>query len=257
MGHERMGGLPRTRRWTEVIELVAGGGSAAAVASATLDAIEADLAGAANDPALVRAVWLLTQFPDAARTENFGEVLRSLGLPVPNEPTAADLAAAFTAAVDDHVIRSKRRSDIGEMAQLAAVESLSGLLLERSPTLFGADAADVQRELGRLATEKQFGGLARDFFARFTERVLGCFVSRELPVHVGPDRRFANLAEQRNFAEALRLHCQQASKIVETFAGGWYSKARFERDLSEERTARFVGYALTKVKRELRAGAAA
>jgi hypothetical protein len=37
------------------------------------------------------------------------------------------------------------------------------------------------------------------------------------------------------FSSALELHCRQASKIVESFAGGWHSKALFEKNLTEER----------------------
>lgn len=213
MGHMRLGGgLPRTRRWKEVIALVGSEGSAAAVASATLDAIDQDLAGAANDPALVHSVWLLTQLPDAARTIEFAEALRGLGLKVSDAPSTAELASAFSAAVDRQVEALKSRSDVGEMAQHAAVEALSGLLRERSSSLFGTTPDDVKRELGKVATEKQFGQLARDFFARFTQRCLTYFVSRELPTQVGKDKRFGNLSEQRTFTNALELHCKQASK---------------------------------------------
>lgn len=256
MGHLRLGyGLPRTRRWKEVIDLIRTGGSAASVASATLDAIEQDLTGAANDPAFVRSVWLLTQLPDAARGKDFGQALRDLGLSVSDTPSNAEIASALSAAVDRHAEVRKTRSDVGAMAQHAAVETLSSFLAQRASSLFGSTPKDVQREIGKLATESRFGELARDFFARFTERCLTYAVSRELPIHVGPNQRFGNLAEQREFATALELHCQQASKIVESFAGGWYSKARFEKDLSESRTSRFIGYALKKIKDELRRGA--
>lgn len=56
MGHLRLGNsLPRTMRWQEVPDLVGAGGGSAAVASATLDAIEQDLAAAADDLALDRS----------------------------------------------------------------------------------------------------------------------------------------------------------------------------------------------------------
>ncbi|MCA8975205.1 MAG: hypothetical protein KDC98_10810 [Planctomycetes bacterium] len=141
------------------------------------------------------------------------------------------------------------------MALGAAVESIAGDLARRTATLF-PDASDVARGIAGLGTEAQFGRIVRQFFARFTERCLSYYVDRELPRHVGEGRRFSTLAEQKAFSRALDLHCQQASKIVESFAGGWWSKARFEGDLSEARTARFVGYALKKVRDELRRGAA-
>ena len=255
MGHIRLGTLPRTRRWKEVIDLVAGGGGdAAAIASATLDAAEHDLSEAANDTGLRHAFWLLTQVPDAATSPDFASALRAVGMTVSDAPSAAELTSAFTQAVDDRVEATKSRSGTGELAQIAAAETLSMFLRDRASTLFGSTTEDVRFELAKAATEVRFGLLARDFFARFTGRYLAYFVSKELPQNIGPNRRFGNLDEARAFSSALDLHCREASKIVEAFAGGWYSKARFEKDLTEARAGRFVTYALKKVRSELRRG---
>lgn len=256
MGHVRLPHLPRTKRWREVVDLVGGGaGSAAAVASATLDAIDDSFASGGDDAGLVRAVWLLANLPDAAKSGDFASALGSLGVRVSANPSVAEVTAAISDAVDSYLGAHRERSDVGEMALGAAVEALSKNLAQRTASLF-PEADDVRREAAKLGTEVQFGKLARDFFARFTERSLKYYVDRELPRQVGGDGRFQNLAEQREFSRALELHCQQAAKIVEAFAGGWWSKARFEKDLTEERTARFVGYALKKMRDELRKGAA-
>ncbi|MCK6506908.1 hypothetical protein L6R53_26650 [Myxococcota bacterium] len=254
MGHLRLGRLPRTRKWKEVIGLVDGGGSAAQVADATIDAAEDQLEGA--DPAVVHAVWLLTRLPDAARSEDFGGALRDLGIAVSAQPSPAELAAALGRAVDDHLYAGGHtRSDVGEMARLAAVETLARAAEPASPGLFGPRPGDAQDALARLGTEKQFGVFARDFFARLTERVLTYYVSKELPLHVGPGQRFGNVDEQRAFQDAVALHARQAARIVEEFAGGWWSKARYEQDLSPDRAARFVAYAMKKMRGELRRGA--
>ncbi len=256
MGHIRLPYLPRTRRWREVIDLVGSStGTAAAVASATLDAIDDSFVSRSTDPGLVRTVWMLAKLPDAARSGAIAEELHNLGISVSPTPTVAELTAGLASAIDDYLDAHKRRSDIAEMALGAAVESVTRDLSQRTATLF-PERSDVARGVAGLGTEAQFGRLARAFFARFTERCLRYYVDRELPRHVGKNRRFKTLADQQQFSRALELHCQQASKIVETFAGGWWSKARFERDLSEARTARFVSYALKKLRDELRRGAA-
>lgn len=256
MGHNRLGVLPRTQKWREVIEVVEDGGSAAVVADATMDAAHDTFVAGATDPTLVHTVWLLTQLPDAARSDAFAEALRGLGIEVPAHASAIDIATALGTAVDQHVRSLEApRSDLGEMARLAAVETLAGALRDPSPGLFGPDPDSAQKALARLGTEKQFGGLTRDFFARLTERLLTFYVSKELPQHVGPGRRFETLDEQRAFQEAVGLHARQAARIVETYAGAWWSKARFQRDLTPERTERFVAYAMKKMRDELRRGA--
>ncbi len=256
MGHIRLGRLPRSRQWREVIALVSGDGTAAAVAVATIDAAEDQFASAGDDPIVVHTVWLLTQLPEAARSDDFAAALRRLGVSVQGDPSASELAAAVGRAVDAHAAGlDQPRSDLGELARLAAVESVVQATRPDAPQLFGPQPGDTQAQVRRIATERQFGAFARDFFARMTERVLTHYVSRELPLHTGPGHRFRNVAEQRAFQDAVALHARQASLIVETFAGGWFSKARYEQDLTPERTGRFVAYAMKKMRGELRRGA--
>lgn len=256
MGHSRLAaGLPRSRRWREVIELLEIGAGAGAVAAATVDAAEAGLANAANDPALRRAFWLLTQLPDAARSDDFRGSLERLGIEVSTAPSRAELIAGLSEALERYTSANRVRSGAGEIAKLAAVESLSRVLSLATPSLIGATPRDVQEAIGGLSNKNQFADLSRAFFARFAERYLGYFVDREVPLHVGAGRRFANIDERQEFSEALAKHCFQAAKIVESFAGGWYSKARFEAELTEARTKRFLGYAFEKLRNELRRGA--
>ncbi|SRR5579862_20158 len=252
MGHIRLGALPQTRRWEQVVELVAQDGTAAVVAAAALSAAETGFAQAAEDEGLGRAVWLLTQLPLAARNEDYLDRLRAVGVSVDAPPTVLDLVGAFTDAVDAHMRRTGGRTDLGEMAQMAAAEALTRMLGERSRRLFASSGKDVRRDLGTFATAKQFGVLARDFFGSLTRRYLTFFLSRELPNHVGGARRFASISEHADFDAALDLHCRQASRIVEDFAGGWFSKTNWERGITPETARGFAWVALKKLRAELR-----
>jgi len=49
MGHVRLGELPRTRKWDQVVELIKSDGDAAQIAGAALDAADAGFREAAND----------------------------------------------------------------------------------------------------------------------------------------------------------------------------------------------------------------
>jgi hypothetical protein len=254
MGHIRLGELPRTRKWAQVVELIKRDGDAPAIAAAALDAAEKGFQQAAEDEGLGRAAWLLTQLPLAARDENYLDRLRALGVTVDGAPGLAELVGAFTDAIDTQMRRAGGRTDLGEMAQMAAAETLTKILGERSRSLFGTSPGDVQRELAALGTTKQFGTLARDFFGRLTRRFLTFFLSRELSNHVGGERRFASMAAHAEFNAALDLHCREASKIVETFAGSWFSKTNWERGISPEDARGFAWVALKKLRAELRKG---
>ena len=256
MGHIRLGkGLPQTHTWLQVVDLIAGNGNVSAIAAATLNAAKHGLEQASHDVAFVRSFWLLTQLPRCARDAEYTKALRNVGVLVSQSPSVFDLVAAFSSAVDAHVSMRGGRTDLGEMAQMSAAESLAADLGRKSQSLFGTTPEDVQRSLARMGRPKQFSSLARDFFARLTERYLGYFLSRELSKHIGPARRFADLDARKAFNKALTVHCRQASKIIEEFAGGWFSKTAFETGITPENAAGFIHVALDKIQAEVAKGA--
>lgn len=254
MGHTRIGRLPATRRWRQVIDLIGGGADVMQVASATAIAAEQALARAGDDPLLRRAVWLLTQIPLAARKDNFAAELRRLGLSVSHGPTLVEICAAMVGALDRLVSRHGRRGDFGEMAVLCAAESLTAVVGQQATDMLGPSyAAEATRAaLRQHSTMKQFGILARDFFARLTRRCLDYFLSRELPRHVGINQRFHSLHEHRAFEQALNDHCAEASRIMQDYAADWFSKANYEGGIDEGKAGRFAHVAFGKVCAELR-----
>jgi len=184
MGHKRLGTLPRTKRWQQVVSSLDCGESVAriAAASSASDAAEGASSRAATDPALIRAFWLLTQLPVAAREASFAGRLNELGLSVGSSPQLFKIIGAFSDAIDAHSRAMGERSDLGEMAQLAAAESLSAIVGRPLPPLFGPTAEEVQQAIGLLATSKQFSDLARDFFARLTRRHLEYYLSHDFQI---------------------------------------------------------------------------
>jgi hypothetical protein len=253
MGHIRLGRLPAGKQWDQVVELLRVGGSVGDLAAATADAAESELRSAGGDPALSYTVWLLTQLPLAARSQKFKEKLGELGFDTGAEQSVLSLVSGFSRAVDRNVAGRSDRTDLGELARQAAAESLSSALGATTESLFRSEAEDVQRELGHLATKDRFAGLARDFFARLTQKTLEFYISRELPNHVGPGKSKASINQQIEFRTALQRHCREASLIVEEFAGGWYSKSNFLGTLSPTTAQGFADYALKKMRDELRA----
>ncbi len=249
MGHVRLGELPRSRPWQQVINLLDSGAETAQVAAVTLDAAKRGLADAAGDPALVRSFWLLTQLPQLARRENYLSELNRVGITVASEPTVLELVGGFAGAIDEHLLRRGGRTDLGEIAQMGATESLNAALRHSATSIFGSTPEMARSALAGMATRKQFAILARDFFARLTEKYLAYFLSRATSSYL------PGVPANREFREALHLHCRQASLIVETFAGEWYSKNNYQGGISERKAAVFVDVALGKLRKELEKGA--
>lgn len=251
MGHNLLPTLPRTRKWTDVVEMVAAGAGVQAIAQATMEAARAGLEHAADDPALVHSFWLLTQITQAARHGDFASRLRHAGLDVPDSPTLFDIVGAFSDAVDHHISRTGGRSDLGEMAEMSAASTLAARVGQEARGLFGRTPDDVQQALRQFSTPARFGNLATDFFSRLTYRYLSYYLSRELSMHVGAGRRFANIDEHAGFKEALDEHCCQSALIARDFARGWYSKAGYEGGITPRKAKGFLHVAVRKIRDEL------
>jgi hypothetical protein len=224
------------------------------VATAAAAAAEASLKAGAENPALRHAFWLLTQIPLAARAPDFGDALNKLGLNVRPNGDLAEICSAMIEAVDSVAWREGDSNDFGEMATLAAAESLSGVAGRAGQSLFGITykADEARAALRGLSTERQFGVLARDFFGRLTRRSLDYFLSRELPNHVGFTKRFTSIDDHHRFEQALDTHCREASLIMEEFAAKWYSKTNYETGITESSAGHFAYVAFDKLHRELR-----
>jgi hypothetical protein len=235
-----------------VVELLRVGGSVVDLAGAVADATEIELDRAKGDPGLGYTTWLLTQLPLAARMPNFSARLGELGFERGAEQSVFSLVASFSKAVDRN-LADRDRTDLGELARQASTESLFSFVASGAPSLFGSTADDVQRELAHLATKERFSGLARDFFARLTFKILEYYISRELPKHVGPTKAIASIDGQITFRLALEKHCHEASAIVQEFVGGWFSKSNWQGTLSPTTAQNFADYALKKLRDELRA----
>jgi hypothetical protein len=253
MGHIRLWRLPNSAKWHNVVALLDDNADLNAIAAASAEAAEYDLSSAAADHGLTHAFWLLTQLPIAAGEPNFSECLRRIGIEARDQPSLLDLAGALSRAIDRHLAKRGGYTDIAEMAQNAAVESLTAIVGQDLPGLFGSSPDDLQAALRRLRNPGRFSVLAREFFSRVVRKTLGYYLGRELSNHVGPGSKFESVTEHVAFNEALDFHCREASRIIKEFAGGWYGKRLFlEKDITPERAAAFAHIAFKKLRSELR-----
>lgn len=253
MGHIRLGTLPRSRKWREVVERLESDAPLDAVAAAAARASERDLSRASDDPRFQFVSSLLVRLPLLARGPGFAAELEALGIG-PNALTSvAGLLSGIELAIDRNSYDLGASSDAGELAKAALLESLSVQLRDKVPSLFEPTPQEIRSALASLASGDRFALLARDFFARLTHRSLDYYLSSELANHTGADRRFANDAERAAFQQALAQHTVEASRIVQEFAGGWYGKTVWQKQaLNQDTINGFTRYAFKKMRDELR-----
>ena len=255
MGHQRLGTIPKTKKWTAVVDEVLGGNGLgqddiARIAASTLDAAGTALEKGQSDAGVAYTFFLLSQIALAARHEDWREALEGAGITLPPDASLFDLTLSLQAAVDRYIASHARPTDVSEMAQQAAGEALSSLAGSSAMTLFGSGEVHLQAAIRELSTRKGFSLLGQTFFGRFLSSFLGFYLSRITAKHVG-SHALPTVADVGRFNEGLRAHCQQSARIARDFCGQWYSKTAYMGGIDPAKTTRFMAVALRKLTREL------
>ena len=261
MGHTRLGSIPKSRAWTEVVEQVAGTGlgefvapasaDIGAIAAKTLEAAGKGLDKAVDDTGVRYTFYLLTQLALASRARDWEAELGKHGIHLSPESSLFDFTAEVQAAIDRYVGRSSLgTTDLSEIAQQSAGEAILSLAETRTASLFGGGSIDVQEAMRSLSTKKGFGELGQRFFGRFLGRFLNFYLSRVTAAQLGR-QRLRELGDVAQFNEALRSHCDQSARIVRDFCGAWYSKTQYEQGIDIENATRFLAIAVQKLRSEL------
>jgi hypothetical protein len=262
MGHTRLGWIPKSKKWSAVVGMVAGEYSGASlqhsliddvnlIAAETLIAAEAGLTKAIDDPGLKFTFYLLTQLVLAARKDNWKESLAKLGINIKENATLFELNADFQGVVDRHVFEHYRVTDINEIAIKAAGEALTSIADKIQINLFGNNSDELKSAIRELSTKKGFSDLGQKFFGSFMTRYLNFYLSRITAAKTG-DIRIKQVGEVTSFNRILQTHCEQSSRIVYEFCGQWYSKTEFKEGINLDNTSKFLAVAIKKLQAELK-----
>lgn len=266
MGHTRLGTLPKTRAWKDVVSVYAGadasppertdfGHEVARVADSAMQAAAAALKAARGDRGVAHVFFLLTQIALAARRQDPEGALWEIGISLPPDASRLDLSAEVNRALDDHFLGAGGApSDLAEMAQLALAETLASWFRGRPSDLFASPREQFWGDLRALGTQMAFGGIARQFFGNLIGRLLGFHLSRVVRPGEGQSL-IGDAGDLTRFNDELRRHALERALVVRDFAGGWFSKTEFERGIDPSNVRRFVAHALRKVAAEFRRGA--
>ena len=201
LGHTRLGPLPKTRSWSQVVESLTGSGlggyavsSSASrvniIAAETLKAARSTLARASNDPGVRYTFYLLTQLVLASRHTDWRRELNQHGISLSDHSSVFDLTSEVQGAIDRYINGTALgATDISEMAQQAAGEALTTLLAAQTPGIFAdSESNDLKNALRSFSTTKGFGQLGQTFFAHFVARFLNFHLSRATSAGLGAPR---------------------------------------------------------------------
>ncbi len=259
MGHVRVGRLPKTKPWAGLFDQLRGAEvNAGQIAQATAEAAQQEFAVLEGDRRINHCFWFLVRLVTAARNDDFTGELARLGLTNPSFTSGLAFVQQVARTVEREQRKRGQPTVFSRMAEMSLRQVLSANLVQQSQTLFGTGQEEIQAACRAISTRQQFGRVARDFFATFMSRTIRYLTDKELSNYVGPTGAMASPTQVLEFEQALNRHCHETAKIVEEFAGGWFSKHNWEsnNDISEKETAGFTAYALQKIQMDLREGEA-
>lgn len=259
MGHTRLGVIPKTRKWEAVVDFLATPDVAVgiapdqvpAIASDALAAAQGGLNKAANDEGLTQSLLLLVRILQASRAADPAAELEGIGIRLDNDATAFDTISQFQDLLDRTIAEHGPRTDVGEIAQQAVGETLAAVLRPLDQSLFETGLSDVLQTLRDASTKAGFAYAGRTFFASFMKRFLNFYLSRATASFVSSPA-LAQIGAVTEFNQALQIHCYQSARIVETYAGDWYSKTSYEGGIDAGSTKRFIAVALKKLADEFK-----
>ncbi len=252
MGHIRLGELPRTRKWRDVVASI---GDVSATSQDVVLAINraADdrLRALEGDRALSYLYWLLARLIWLARTDTFLSDLEAEGVRVPERVSGLSFLGHLNEMAAREVRRRCTPSVFSELAVQSFKEAVGKAIYDGANTLFGTTLEDVRHAFKKISTAREFSRVARDFFSGYLVGFFEFIFSKESSVHVGWTRGFRDTAALTEFEQGLRAYCHEVTRILEDFSGEWYSKHNWLGDIDEQQAQRFVAYAITKIRSEL------
>lgn len=250
MGHERVGRLPRTRRWLSVVEAIKATPEdpegVARIANSTLSNVRERLDRIERDRGVAAALkYLIALAHEAAGGEGTEPPIPDLS----TNPSTARIALRLCRWVD----ANRGSPEYAELAKQAASDAIARWSnREASQQDLFPDHLDVRTRWRQAATGAGFSDVAREFFARFTERYLRYFLDREASASLGsvPERRQFD-AELTKRVDLVARHAFETSKITQSFSAGWYNRYAREGTPSDRQIRGFLRLSFQKIREEL------
>jgi len=253
MGHERLGLLPKTKRWSVIVEELAGSmvpqKKVESVARETIRNIQGRLFQVNEDSGVIAAFKFIVALSVSAQYSDSLDFLHSLGIVIGSNASPYFVAKAIHSFVSTHL----GSPEYGNLAQSAAVDAISVWHNDNRNQLrlfdTGRDSLEVWRKTGGGAG---FCELSRLFFAKFTERYINYFLERVLSSTAESisDREELNQRLSEH-VEVMSKHAFETAKITQSFAAGWFNKYADRTVPSDEEIKRFLRIAFGKLTEEL------
>ncbi len=254
MGHERVGFLPKTKRWSAIVSgigsFATNPDSISEIAAATTKNVRSRFSAIGNDEGVVSAFKYLVLLSFATKQENSIEFLHEKGILLSKNFDFFDLGITAKKYLEKH-LESKEYSTLATQSLMDTISDWFQKNESQQTSLFSTPDNPLEK-WKKAATGEGFCELSRSFFSNFTRRYLEYFLEREAAWSL------KKVEDRKQFKENLEshvievsLHAFETAKITESFSAGWYNKNVKDKIPSDKKIQGFVDYAFHKINSEL------
>ena len=254
MGHERVGVLPKSKPWRNIVSQIAAGAGAefqtAQIAERTLATVRQQFVAVEDDRAMEAAFTFLVELARSARDTDEPENLFAL-LP---ERTTAATPIKVARALREATAEVSTTPELRVLADGAAADAIAIWFDQHKsqPSLF-PNEQHVHFDVWHQAADGAgFCELSRLYFSKYVERYLNYFLEREASAVL------PNLSERDRFQRAMQANVEEVSrhafetaKITQSFAAGWFNKNAAEGQPSPQAVRGFLAHVFGKLRAEL------
>jgi hypothetical protein len=255
MGHERVGLLPKSKKWIDLVEQIGLAYSSdfpvAVVAADTLENVRKQYGSMCRDEAVQSVFGFLVQFSKAVGDESPFAALQAAGINLTEKSTILSVVRALK----DQVPQEQAGTEYGQITISAAADALGQWHREHASKQMDMfkPSESFLGSMQELGSGSGFCELSRLFFGKVTERYLNYFLERaassNCPTIEARDRFNASVREH---VDSVSKHAFESSKITQSFAAGWFNKHARDSQPNMGEVESFLSVAFGKMREELR-----
>lgn len=253
MGHERIGFLPHTKQWNAIVDQFSvfdgDNESVLRIADDTLTAIRKTYEAMPFDESVVNAISFLTTLAFSAKQKNQIDYLNENGYTVDSNISLFSLMAS----AQKYITTESGSLEINKIAKDAALQTIIDYQQRHQVnqlSLFSEKPENVWQNVG---TGSAFCEMARTFFASFTDRQIKYYVERAAASSIDNYTILQSFTNQLTAqSNAIADHAFEISKIMQSFAAGWFNKNTVSSLPDKVKVQGFLQMSFGKLREEFR-----
>lgn len=256
MGHERVGLLPRSKKWGAIADKIGSYHSEdekpQEILRDTLASVRGRLKNIEEDPGFLNSLKFLIILSRAGSSRNLNEYFKSNGIDVEPDINQYSLVASFSKWLEN----KRGDAEYSEIAKQATASTIASWWKKESTagiqTSIFENGNEVHSKFSNLNNGASFSDIARSYFSNFLFRYTCYFLDRVASSKIEnyeKRNRFSETIKQN--IEDLSRHAFESTKITQSFSAGWYNKNCVENLPTNPQIFGFIKKASGKLQEEL------